>query len=396
MVAALSPSSISTWKQCPKRFFFEKILRLETEPGVEAVCGSFVHDVLEHLMGLAPAERTAEAARRIATERWAEFIVGEEHRFAELGLDEQAVKDFKRRAWTGITGYFAIEDPTRIDVVATEQEMQADLDGAPLFGIVDRLERWGERLVVSDYKTGKAPKWQDEIDEKLEQLRLYAAILDAQGTPVSTLRLLFLSPQLGAAAKQARCAEAAEVALTALTLALPLSDAGAIASAVDQVEQAHRQAREGAAATDDRNALARVAACDAAWLLALELCGLDAETAAAGDLAGDVAGDAAAERPTAVAQLLLDVVAARRKAFFALRDAQQSRPGEIVIDVLPEHIQAARLHVAAVWQEANACYDAWDFPARPGVLCDWCPFSSQCDGFAAWDAAGRPAPTLPS
>jgi len=372
MVAALSPSSIATWKQCPKRFFFEKILRLEMEPGLEAVCGSFVHEVLEHLMDLPGPQRTTEAARHLATQRWATFTADPDSRFADLGLGEAATKDFKRRAWTGISGYFSIEDPARIDVVATEQQMRADLDGAPLFGIVDRLERAGQRLVVSDYKTGRAPKWQEEIDEKLGQLRLYAAILDALGTPVSTLRLLFVSPQVGAVARAARCEEAVSTAHARLVTCVPECEPVRLLGAVLGVEDAHRAARAAAGACDDRAEQSRAAACDAAWKAALELVG-----------APDV-------RVTEVGQLLLDEVAARRRAFFAHRDAERSRPVEIALDVLPEHIAAARADVAAVWAEATACYEAWDFPVRTGVLCDWCPFSSMCEGYRAWDDAGRP------
>ena len=372
MVAALSPSSIATFKQCPRRFFYEKILRLETEPGLEAVCGSFVHLVLEHFMRLPAAERTPEAARRLATERWAEFVLDEDSRFTELGLDETATKDFKRRAWAGIVGYFSIEDPTRVEVVATEQEMRADLDGAPLYGIIDRLERWGDRLVVSDYKTGKAPKWQDEIDEKLEQLLLYAAMLDAQGTPVSMLRLLFLSPQLGAAAKATRSAAAAAVAFAALSAAVANVEPAVLGVAMDRVDAAQRAARDAAGPDDNRTELARAAAVDAAWTVANELGVPDA------------------------AQTLLDAVAARRRAFFAHRDAERSRPREILLEVEPSRIESARAEVAAIWQEASACYEAWDFPVRPGVLCDWCPFADRCEGYAAMVAAREPAGQAPT
>jgi RecB family exonuclease len=367
MVAALSPSSIATWKQCPRRFFYEKILRLPTEPGLEAVAGSFVHEVLEHLMRLPPQDRTAESARTLATRLWAEFAVNAESHFADLGLDEAQTKDFKRRAWAGVTGYFAIEDPSRVDVVATEQEVEAELDGAPLFGIVDRLERRGDQLVVSDYKTGKAPKWQDEIDEKLEQLRLYAAILDALGTPVSTLRLLFVSPQLGAAAKANRCDEAATAAMAQLAAAVGDHAAALVAT----VDDAHRQARASAGPDEDRAQVAREAAVTAAWAAVNEV--VDADHA------------------QAAAQLVLDAVVTKRKAFFARRDAQRARPAEIVLNVTPEHIESARAEVAAIWREAIRCYEEWDFPPHAGPLCDWCPFAAMCDGYAAWVEAGRPA-----
>src|ERR1700730_6185344 len=167
MVASLSPSSMATWRQCPKRFFFEKILRLDVEPGEPAICGSFVHLVLEHLMSRLPGERTAEAARGIAATLWPVFSTAAESRFAELGLDIAATKAFKQRAWAGIVGYFHIEDPNRVEVVGTEQEIRADLGGAPVYGIIDRIDQADDGLVVTDYKSGKAPAWDDEREEKL-------------------------------------------------------------------------------------------------------------------------------------------------------------------------------------------------------------------------------------
>ena len=374
MVAALSPSSIATWKQCPRRFFYEKILRLETEPGLEAVCGSFVHEVLEHLMEMPPAQRLPDTARQVASARWASFVTDPASRFAELGLDEAGVLAFKRRAWTGITGYFAIENPALVDVVATEQQMQAELAGAPIFGIVDRLERAGDRLVVSDYKTGKAPKWQDEIDEKLEQLHLYAAMLDALGTPVSKLRLLFVSPQLGALAKAGRCRESADAATARLVDAAPGVPRPKVLAAIAQVDDAARAARASgdAGEQDSPGARAQAAAAEAALAASIDLVGT-----------------------SELAPLILEACSARKRAYFAGRDADQARPTEITLDVGPEHVEAARAEVARVWSEASACYEAWDFPATTGVLCDWCPFRDQCEGFAAWDAAGRPAPDLP-
>ncbi len=368
MVAALSPSSIATFKQCPRRFFYEKILRLETEPGLEAVCGSFVHLVLQHFMRLPAAQRTGDEARRLAKELWPEFAADEQSRFQELGLDEDQTRDFKHRAWAGIVGYFSLEDPTRVEIVATEQEMSAELDGAPLYGIIDRLERWGEQLVVCDYKTGKAPKWQDEIDEKLEQLRLYAAMLEAQGTPVSLLRLMFLSPQLGASARAARTAAAAAEAFQRLTEAVPDVEPGVLTGAMDRIEAALRAARDRASATDDRAEVGRQGALDEAWAVANEL------------------------RVPSSTQALLDAVTARRRAYFARRDAEESRPQEILLEVAPEHISGARAEVAAIWAEASAYYESWDFPTHPGVLCDWCPFADRCDGYAAL-VASRAAST---
>ena len=111
MVASLSPSSMATWRQCPKRFWFEKILRLPVEASEPAVCGSFVHLVLEQLMSRPAGERTADTARAIAGEVWPAFVTDPDSRFTELALDATATRAFKQRAWAGIAGYFLHRGP---------------------------------------------------------------------------------------------------------------------------------------------------------------------------------------------------------------------------------------------------------------------------------------------
>lgn len=382
MVASLSPSSMATWRQCPKRFFFEKILRIETETAEPAVCGSFVHLVLQHLMDRPAAERTAEVARRIAAERWPSFIADPGSRFAELGLDAEETRAFKRRAWAGVSGYFLIEDPTRIEVLGVEEEVRADLDGAPVYGIVDRVDRGRDGLVVTDYKSGKAPAWDDEREEKLGQLRTYAAMLEANGRPVAELRLLFVSPQIAASAKVCRCDAEVTAAMARLAEALPGRTTAALIRAVDEVEAAHRATREAAPDRDRARVGAEMAAGEAARAVAAALAGGDGPVAAA--LAGGDGSD--------IAALVLAAFAARRKAFFARRAADAARPTTVCLRVGEADLARARDEASTIWAEASACYQAWEFPGRTGALCDWCPFAARCEAFSAWDAAGRPRP----
>ena len=370
MVASLSPSSMATWRQCPRRFFYEKIMRIETETGEPAVCGSFVHLVLEHLMGRPPVERTTDVARLIAGQVWPEFIANPESRFVELALDNDAVRAFKHRAWAGISGYFCIEDPTAVEVVGTEQEVRAELGGAPVYGIIDRIDQGAEGLVVTDYKSGKAPAWQDEREEKLGQLRTYAAMLEANGRPVSELRLLFVSPQISATAKAQRCETEATAATGRLVAALPGRTEDAVTAALVEVETARRTAWETATDRDSARAAADATA-----------------EAVAEEVAGRLAG---AEGAEALRPLLTDALTARRKAFFAKRSAIRTRPTTVRLRVRGEDLDLARAEASGIWAEASACYESWEFPGRTGPLCDWCPFAAQCDAFQAWDSAGRP------
>lgn len=192
-ITGLSPSSIDLWLQCPRKFHAEKYEGRSGGTGEAAVMGTLVHLILERFMGLPPEERTIKAARQLTLEAWPEFADGDD--WAALvaqGAPDQTA--FRRKVWGSVCGYFQIEDPQQVEVLATERFMSTTVEGVPLRGIVDRLERdvFGD-VVVSDYKTGKVPApWFRE--SKYRQLNLYASMVEqVDGTRPAEGRLLFTS-----------------------------------------------------------------------------------------------------------------------------------------------------------------------------------------------------------
>jgi putative RecB family exonuclease len=192
MPTGLSPSSIELWLQCPARFEQEKILGRRSPGGIDASIGTFVHTVLENLMGLDPTDRTIDAARRLMLAEWPTFQTTDA--WTDLGLepDSDDDKSFRRRVWAGVRGYFEIENPQRVDVLARERYLSAEIDGVPLRGIIDRLDRdVFDEVVVADYKTGKVPI-EAYRGPKFRQLNLYAAMVEQTDGLVPTEgRLLF-------------------------------------------------------------------------------------------------------------------------------------------------------------------------------------------------------------
>ncbi len=186
----LSPSGAGTFEQCPRRWRFRYVERLPDPPGEAAVAGSFAHRVLELLMQREPAQRTVEAAKAIARQEWPETEVSEE--FRGLGFGEAESKNFRWKSWLAIEGLWTLEDPKTVTVVATEQDIEAELGGVPFRGIVDRLDEEGDGLVVTDYKSGKAPSPRYRRG-RLDQVLLYAAaVKESTGQMPVRARLLYL------------------------------------------------------------------------------------------------------------------------------------------------------------------------------------------------------------
>lgn len=205
----LSPSSASLFVQCPRRWRLRYVDRVPEPSGEAAVVGTFAHRVLEVLLGEAPEHRTKERAKLIAREVWPET----EHHpdYLALELDAAGARALRWKGWIAIEGLWAHEDPSTVSVRATERRVSATIGGVPFLGVVDRLDECADGLVVTDYKSGRAPSTRFR-DAKLSQVLLYAAaVAAADGEAPVRARLVYLGETVvEAQATPERVAEAVD------------------------------------------------------------------------------------------------------------------------------------------------------------------------------------------
>ncbi len=197
LAGSLSPSRAADFKTCPLLYRFRSVDKIPQRPTTDKARGTLVHAVLERLFDLPATARTYEAAAALVEPEWARLAEAEPDTaalFADGGLADWL--DSARRM---VAGYFALEDPSRLEPAAREQLVEAVLDlgdspGLALRGYVDRLDvaPTGEMRVV-DYKTGAIPRLAYEA-KALFQLKFYALVLwRTHGTVPHTLKLMYLS-----------------------------------------------------------------------------------------------------------------------------------------------------------------------------------------------------------
>lgn len=191
---SLSPSKVSTFKDCALAFRFSAIDKLPEPPSLPAVKGTTVHRALELLMGDEPAARTPERAAECLAEAVEELRASEE--FTQLELDGPATDAFVADAGRMVERYFGLEDPRAITPLGLEMMLEAEVGGVTIRGIIDRLEEdeHGE-LVVTDYKTGRTPSERQE-QSRLGGVHFYAYLCrEVLGRLPSRIQLVYLGDQ---------------------------------------------------------------------------------------------------------------------------------------------------------------------------------------------------------
>jgi putative RecB family exonuclease len=188
---SLSPSAVSSFKDCPLAFRFSYVDRLPEPPSPWTSKGTLVHKALELLMTRPAPERTLDAA--LADLDAARECFTDDPEFVDLELTPDEWATFHADAAEHVRRYFELEDPRTIHPIGLELKLQADLGDIKLRGIIDRLELDGDDLVVTDYKTGAVPS------EYVEQARLagvhvYSLLCERMlGRRPARVQLLYLS-----------------------------------------------------------------------------------------------------------------------------------------------------------------------------------------------------------
>lgn len=188
----LSPSRASDFKTCPQLFKFRAIDRLPEPTTVYQARGTTAHLALERFYDLPGEQRDPDTLFDLFRQAWTEVRGEDEYR--ELFETPDDERRWGLESMQLLANYFAIEDPSVIDPFQRELDMTEDLDGIVIRGILDRIDRDSDgRLVITDYKTGKAPPERYALPAFFA-LKIYALLIRKRtGETPKEVRLLYLN-----------------------------------------------------------------------------------------------------------------------------------------------------------------------------------------------------------
>jgi putative RecB family exonuclease len=191
---SLSPSKVSTFKDCALAFRFSAIDKLPEPPSLPATRGTTVHRALELLFLEQPEERTPAKAQECLAAALEEMSAHED--YLGLELDDAGAADFAATASRMVERYFTLEDPRTIQPIGLELMLSTQLGSLTVRGIIDRLELDADgELVVTDYKTGRAPS-QAQEQSRLGGVHFYSLLCErVLGKRPARVQLLYLGDQ---------------------------------------------------------------------------------------------------------------------------------------------------------------------------------------------------------
>jgi putative RecB family exonuclease len=187
----VSPSRLSDFKQCPQLFKYRSIDRLPEPPTPHQARGTTAHLALQRLFDLPADGRTPDMLYDLFRSAWVEVRDTDYPDMFET-VDEERTWGLESLGL--LANYFALEDPRSFEPLGREMDLLEDVGEVTVRGILDRIEETPQGdLVITDYKTGKAPPEQYALPAFFA-LKIYALLVrtSLQRTPVE-LRLLYLN-----------------------------------------------------------------------------------------------------------------------------------------------------------------------------------------------------------
>lgn len=188
--AVLSASQADSYTRCPRRYAFERRLRVDRGGSSYAELGSVVHAALE-------------VAERAAADRGDDHADGAEARAALDALFDGAAfgGGAVGAAWhtraRRIVERLYDQWPGQGPATGLEVEFEVEAAGARWIGRIDRVERRGDELHVVDYKTGTSVPSKPVAGASI-QLGLYVlGLRGSEPTPVGGAEFWYPAHRLG-------------------------------------------------------------------------------------------------------------------------------------------------------------------------------------------------------
>lgn len=150
----MNVTALNNYLDCPVKFYYSSLIRVPSAINESAQFGSSMHDAL-NLYYIKMMEDRVYPARSVLLSRFQWHIT--QHREA---FTPQSLKRFTEYGLQCLSAFFDafFEEGAAGDFIRTEVPMEAVLHEIPIKGFADKIQYWGNDIVITDFKTGSMAK----------------------------------------------------------------------------------------------------------------------------------------------------------------------------------------------------------------------------------------------
>jgi len=158
----LNVSALNTYLECPLRFYYEKILVVPSGEAAPLLFGTALHDALNRFFRKRFEEKDATKGKEYLLDMFGWYIEKNRHHFTAKEVSDYTV--YGKRILGSFYDQYAPSwsESIRYDLEYRIQDVH--IEGVPVKGFIDRIDRVDQSLLVYDYKSGNP----DSISKKLK------------------------------------------------------------------------------------------------------------------------------------------------------------------------------------------------------------------------------------
>lgn len=164
----LSKSGILSYKQCPRRFHFMVVKKVQGDLPDAMQIGTWFHDDAEKLYDRIDKEAIIKGEVTI-TEEYSKYLPDDQHYLNFIDIEQRRFEVMKSNG-TDLNTFFPLY-----------REQYLKDDELKYYGTIDRIDQDGNDYAVLDYKVSNYPKHSSAFSKHRLELAGYAHLVDVSG-----------------------------------------------------------------------------------------------------------------------------------------------------------------------------------------------------------------------
>ena len=150
----MNVTALNNYLECPLKFYYSSLIRIPGAYSESAQFGTSMHDALSYYYNRMMESGRVYPPLEMLLSRFQWHIRNNRHVFTEESLNR--FSDYGVKCLTTFYENFFAEKGD--EFIRTEVSLEATLHSIPLKGFADKIQYWGNEVVITDFKTGSLEK----------------------------------------------------------------------------------------------------------------------------------------------------------------------------------------------------------------------------------------------